>query len=173
MNKNLLALTLFALAGPALADSSLPPHATDYIGFKSNEDIGYGLKALWQLEGRLKVTDQLRLAFGYQVNGNRSEADRPTPSTGLKTREYIFSAAYTIGLFTPKFSYAQGVGVNGDNGWAMALDYALTKRTQASVSYGALKFGNNGGNDPYGEFLGAGSGLHRDSGVGFELRHRF
>lgn len=172
MNKNLLALILFTLSGAALAERGLSPlRGTDYLGFSSNQDLGNGLKAIWQVEGRVQLTEQLRLAFGYQLNGQRGDPDRPSADPGLKTRDYVFSAAYRIGLFTPKFSYAPGIG-DSDNGWAMGLDYALTKRTRASVSYGSLKFGN--GNDAQSEFLGAGSnGARRENGFGIELRHRF
>lgn len=184
MKKNLLALTLFLLATAALADtvfyggkqpdppddtpSARAPRGEDPLGFKSSENAGNGLKAIWQLEGHYRPTDQLRLAFGYQVSTDRSEPGR-TDSTGLKTRDYIFSAAYSIGLFTPKFSYAQG---NEENGlWMMGVDYALSKRTQATLSYGSLQVGT-GANDPSGEFFG-GNGTRRESTLGLQLRHRF
>jgi predicted porin len=184
MKKNLLALTLFFFATSILADTvfydgkvpdpsdgntiARAPRGEDPLGFKSSENAGNGLKAIWQLEGHYQPTDQLRLAFGYQVTTDRSEPGR-SDSTGLKTRDYIFSAAYRIGLFTPKFSYAQGSEENGL--WMMGVDYAFSQRTQATLSYGSLQFGN-GVNDPNGEFFG-GNGARRESTLGLQLRHRF
>lgn len=181
--KRLVLAALIVLPSLAVADTTFPSaesdaaggwHRPSFIGFNSSEDTGNGLKAIWQLESHVHPTENLRLAFGYQVTTDHSDADRSSLVTGLKTREYIFSAAYTVGLFTPKFSYAQGNNENSSGQWVMGLDYALSQRTKATLSYGSLQFGNQRGNDAFGEFLGAGSGgVHRESTLGLELRHRF
>jgi predicted porin len=70
----------------------------------------------------------------------------------LKTRQAAFSIAYTVGPFTPKFSYGKGFNQqkNGvtlaDTGYSqfvIGTSYALSKQTTAEISYGRLTLGKN------------------------------
>lgn len=70
----------------------------------------------------------------------------------LKTRQAALSVAYTIGAFTPKFTYAKGwdqkigdttLSDTGYDQYILGVDYALSKRTTAELAYGHLKFKKN------------------------------
>ncbi|MBV8047391.1 MAG: porin [Paludibacterium sp.] len=76
-----------------------------------------------------------------------------TPAAlNLKTRQAALSAAYSIGAFTPKATYAKGwdqkIGDNtlsdtGYDQYILGVDYNLSKRTTAELAYGHLKFKKN------------------------------
>jgi predicted porin len=60
------------------------------------------------------------------------------------------SVGYTIGAFTPKASYAKGwnekangstVADSGYRQYVFGVDYALSKRTTAGLSYGNAQYG--------------------------------
>ncbi|KZE31512.1 porin [Crenobacter luteus] len=66
-----------------------------------------------------------------------------------KVREAALTATYGVGAFTPKFSYGHGFDskVNGEDlnnsgykQYIVGVDYALSKRTTAGVSYGKLDY---------------------------------
>lgn len=105
---------------------------------------------------------------------------------GFKTKELAFSVGYTIGAFTPKFSYAHGWNVKLDGGarledgngneissgynqYVVGVDYALSKRTIAGLAWGYTKYDEAfGWNDDRTE--------HRDvkqSTIGLSLIHKF
>jgi predicted porin len=81
----------------------------------------------------------------YTVNGTTYN-----PINGkLKARQAAFSVAYTIGAFTPKFSYAKGwnmkqdsttIANSGYSQYVLGVDYALSKRTVAGLSYGRVNY---------------------------------
>lgn len=93
---------------------------------------------------------------GYTANGVASA----TLGTGvynpvaakLKARQAALSVAYTIGAFTPKFTYAKGWNLKADSQtindsgyrqYLVGVDYALSKRTTAGLTYGNLRFDKN------------------------------
>ena len=68
----------------------------------------------------------------------------------LKARQAALSVAYTIGAFTPKATYAKGWDLKANNStiadsgyrqYVFGVDYALSKRTTAGVSYGNVNYG--------------------------------
>ena len=70
----------------------------------------------------------------------------------LKSRQAALSVAYTIGAFTPKFTYAKGwdqkangstLDNTGYDQYILGVDYALSKRTVAEFAYGHLKAKKN------------------------------
>ncbi|RBH43311.1 porin, partial [Pseudomonas sp. MWU13-2860] len=86
----------------------------------------------------------------------------PTPCSydangKVKTREYALTAAYTLGAFTPKFTYAhcdkrEAAGVkiddSGYNQHVLGVDYANSKRNTFGAQYGVfdVKGGVNNAN---------------------------
>ncbi|MFK7088586.1 porin [Chromobacterium violaceum] len=69
-----------------------------------------------------------------------------------KTREYALTAAYTIGAFTPKFTYAHGNNVKQGNytfdnskydQYVLGVDYAVSKRTTFGAQYGQIAVGGS------------------------------
>jgi len=73
-------------------------------------------------------------------------------SAQLKTQQVAVSAAYTIGAITPQISFAKGfnakignssISDSGYKQWVAGVNYALSKRTTAGISYGQLKFDPN------------------------------
>ena len=117
---------------------------------------------------RLEVgynANNLLVAFGYQqqkggldivgstwanqiINGANYPASSVINADGkVKTREYALTAAYTIGAFTPKFTYAHGdkIEVSGVklndsqySQYVLGVDYAISKRTTFGAQYGQL-----------------------------------
>lgn len=124
---------------------------------------------------RLEVgynANNLLVAFGYQqqkggldivgstwanavINGvPSSDLNNVGQNDKYKTREYSLTAAYTLGAFTPKFSYAHGdkvelggkkLGNSGYNQYVLGVDYAISKRTTFGAQFGVLdvKSGDN------------------------------
>jgi len=73
-------------------------------------------------------------------------------SAQLKARQAALSVGYTIGAFTPKFTYAKGwdmkqgdttLNNTGYSQYILGVDYALSKRTTAGVSFGRLSMDKN------------------------------
>ncbi|AXT45588.1 porin [Chromobacterium rhizoryzae] len=115
---------------------------------------------------RLEVgynANNLLVAFGYQQEKGGLDVVKGSTwydlvSKGLdltnvdltkdvKTREYALTAAYTIGAFTPKFTYARGdkveiggakVNDSGYNQYVLGVDYAISKRTTFGAQYGQI-----------------------------------
>ncbi|MGR2679413.1 porin [Chromobacterium haemolyticum] len=117
---------------------------------------------------RLEVgynANNLLVAFGYQqqkggldivgstwanqiINGANYPASSVIDANGkVKTREYALTAAYTIGAFTPKFTYAHGdkIEVSGVklndsqySQYVLGVDYAISKRTTFGAQYGQI-----------------------------------
>ncbi|PTU64153.1 porin [Chromobacterium sp. Panama] len=126
---------------------------------------------------RLEVgynANNLLVAFGYQqekggvdvVGGDwigYVKNALPTVSAAnavtldkVKTREYALTAAYTIGAFTPKFTYAHGDKVEiggsklndtGYNQYVLGVDYAISKRTTFGAQYGQIAVKGEGNKD--------------------------
>lgn len=102
-----------------------------------------------------------------------------TPLAGTKTQELAFSIGYTIGAFTPKFSYAHGWdvkdAVSGDkldntdyNQYVVGVDYALSKRTIAGLAWGYTEYGKAFGANEDGD-----PEKVKQSTIGLSLIHKF
>lgn len=70
-------------------------------------------------------------------------------SKKFETLEYALTASYSLGAFTPKFTYAHGdkakydgnkLGDTNYDQFVVGADYALSKRTVIGAQYGYLKF---------------------------------
>nr|WP_199066076.1 porin [Chromobacterium sp. ASV5] len=68
-----------------------------------------------------------------------------------KSQEYALTAGYTIGAFTPKFTYAHGddYKLNGNSvdgskydQYLIGVDYQMSKRTVLGMQYGEVKAGS-------------------------------
>ncbi|AXT48136.1 MULTISPECIES: porin [Chromobacterium] len=89
-------------------------------------------------------------------------------SKEVKTRELALTLGYTFGSLTPYFSYVKGYDISvggsdvnnsGYDQYVLALDYALSKRTEVYTSYGHVKWkGNN---------------VEKENSFGLGLVHRF
>lgn len=124
---------------------------------------------------RLEVgynANNLLVAFGYQqekggvdvvgsdwisyVKNALPAVNKPVAFDKVKTREYALTAAYTIGAFTPKFTYAHGDKVElggsklndtGYNQYVLGVDYAISKRTTFGAQYGQIAVKGEGNKD--------------------------
>ncbi|WP_199153059.1 porin [Chromobacterium sp. ASV23] len=110
---------------------------------------------------RLEVgynANNLLVAFGYRndrgdssitplsfLQGNNAPA---LDGSKYKSQEYALTAAYTLGAFTPKITYAQAKdydkdGVSMDNTgykqFLVGVDYQMSKRTTFGLQYGEVK----------------------------------
>lgn len=151
---------------------------------------------------RLEVgynANNLFVGLGYQqtrmggspwgtMNGlwENSNGDDLLEGVGFKTQEIAFSVGYTIGAFTPKFTYAHGWDVkldggakpfrdiNGDeldsgyNQYIVGVDYALSKRTIAGLAYGYTEFEEGWGIDNNGN-----AAKVKQQTIGLSLIHKF
>lgn len=101
----------------------------------------------------------------------------------LKAKQAALSVAYTFGAFTPKFTYAKGwnlkqdgetIANSGYRQYILGVDYALSKRTTAGLSYGNLRFdqGTSVANSLNGTTDGSGSAVTLKS-VALTLAHSF
>ncbi|TDR80149.1 porin [Paludibacterium purpuratum] len=91
------------------------------------------------------------MANDASTDGTKASYNGLNPVAGkLKARQAALSVAYTIGAFTPKATYAKGWNLKQDGNtidnsgytqYIVGVDYALSKRTTAGVSYGRINFG--------------------------------
>ncbi|OHX12847.1 porin [Chromobacterium sphagni] len=117
----------------------------------------------------------------YNINAlvaNLSGLNAQNPGAGsltsgslylTRTREIALTGGYTFGAFTPYLSYAKGYNANvsgfgdlsntGYDQWVVALDYALSKRTDIYTSYGQVNW----------KFQGS----QNESSFGLGMVHRF
>jgi predicted porin len=110
------------------------------------------------------IANNLHVVLGYQAARGYNWDDRAyfNESTGfatgtaddLKTRELALTVGYSFGAFTPKLSLAHGwnkkdntgtISDSGYNQYILGVDYALSKRTKATLAHGHLNFGDNAG----------------------------
>ncbi|OHX11352.1 porin [Chromobacterium sphagni] len=134
--------------------------------------------------------NNLLLAFGYRNDRGdvtvtplsflQSKVNTPATLDGskYKSQEYALTAAYTLGAFTPKVTYAQAKdydkdGVRQDNTgykqFLVGVDYQMSKRTVVGLQYGEVKadqaiFNNSGDTSISGNKL---------RGVGLNMVHSF
>ncbi|MDN0081505.1 porin [Crenobacter sp. SG2305] len=94
----------------------------------------------------------------YYYNETTGAADSastfPFQPNSLKTQEAAITVAYSFGPLIPRVTYSKGWNVkDGNNGdtsignsgywqYILGLDYALSKRTTASLEFGSLNIGN-------------------------------
>ncbi|MBX9348923.1 porin [Chromobacterium vaccinii] len=102
--------------------------------------------------------NNLLLAFGYRNDRGDSSVtplsyflgDNAPALDGskYKSQEYALTAAYTLGAFTPKLTYAQGTNVKVDGNsepnsgykqFLVGVDYQMSKRTTVGLQYGEVK----------------------------------
>lgn len=115
-------------------------------------------------DGDFKNSYQHRISGGYNANNllvvlayqqlKGLGADYTENFGNLKSKEAALTAAYSFGAITPKFTYAKGWDLKGANSgnsklentgydqFIVGVDYALSKRTVAGISYGYQKFDN-------------------------------
>ncbi|MBX9297393.1 porin [Chromobacterium vaccinii] len=132
--------------------------------------------------------NNLLLAFGYRNDRGDSSItplnflqNNTVPAgdgSKYKSQEYALTAAYTLGAFTPKVTYAQAKdydkdGVSVDNTgykqFLVGVDYQMSKRTTVGLQYGEVKADKaifNNGSDA----SSTGSKLR---GVGLNMVHSF
>jgi len=101
----------------------------------------------------LFLSGAYQVATGYTwTDGLASSDTSGAVAAQLKTRQAALSVGYTIGAFTPKATYAKGwnqtsygstVADSGYRQYVFGVDYALSKRTTAGLSYGNLQYGAN------------------------------
>ncbi|MGC0152158.1 porin [Chromobacterium vaccinii] len=120
------------------------------VGYNANNlFVGLGYK---QSKGDVSSTYLSALATKQQVAAIQQVVDVAAPLVGinssLKSTEFALTTAYTLGAFTPKFTYAQGqdikIGGNkldntGYKQFVLGVDYALSKRTTVGAQYGQIK----------------------------------
>ncbi|OHX20997.1 porin [Chromobacterium sphagni] len=117
------------------------------VGYNANNlFVGLGYK---QSKGDASVTDLSALATSQQTAAVQALVGN---GVSFKSTEFALTTAYTLGAFTPKFTYAQGQnlkanGVKLDNTdykqYVLGVDYALSKRTTVGAQYGEIKLGDN------------------------------
>lgn len=159
-------------------------------GYVHRVELGYNANNLFLGLGY----QQTKLGGGWALEDSQNNKilEYVGDYQGVKTQEIAFSAAYTIGQFTPKFSYAHGWDMkSADNGngklkntkydqFVVGVDYALSKRTIAGLAWGQLKMGRGGqyeydytdiwGND-HDSFSSNGKATQRT--IGLSLLHKF
>ncbi|MCG8991000.1 porin [Laribacter hongkongensis] len=126
----------------------------------------------WRLEGGYAANNLLvALAYGQaktydgsqlSTSFNEQVVGFPTGATNAayKSKEAALTVAYTMGNFTPRFSYARIFDITVDgvdfadkniDQFVIGVDYAMSKRTMAYASYGYVNHDatiyNAAGND--------------------------
>lgn len=129
------------IANVTVKDSANDKHRLE-VGYNANNLlVAFGYQ---QAKGGVDVVGADWI--GYVSKGLPAVAT-PISVEKVKTREYALTAAYTIGAFTPKFTYARGdkVEVGGEklndsgyNQFILGVDYAISKRTTFGAQYGQI-----------------------------------
>lgn len=137
-------------------NASSGPLAGLFVGLAYQQAVGYdwfdGLSGSSASVSNLAYKTEIAKS-GMSKADATSTANAVSPAAlQLKTKQAALSVAYTMGAFTPKFSYAKGwnQSANDDSGsransgysqYVLGVDYALSKRTSAELAYGSAKFG--------------------------------
>ncbi|MFB9157859.1 porin [Chromobacterium violaceum] len=116
--------------------------------------VGVGSFTADNNKHRLEVgynANNLLVAFGYnQIDAKVANA---AGSEKTKSKDYALTAAYTLGAFTPKFTYGQGetkglgVTVGKYDQYILGVDYAVSKRTTFGAQYGYINLKDEGTKD--------------------------
>lgn len=123
-----------------------------YVGVQDANAAGDKSANYWRIEGGYNANNLLvALAYGQAklypgvVAVNSSLESFAGGADEYKTKEGALTVGYTIGAFTPKFTYARvwdikenGVKIDDSslNQYVVGVDYALSKRTTTYASYG-------------------------------------
>ena len=187
MNKKLIALALAALPVAAMADvtlygtlnvglqaSSITNAAgnsgvhdyTSLLGFKGNEDLGNGLKAIWQIEtgfnaGNATNTSTSGVLASRQTfvgldGGELGKIRMGTLNSALKDQfkvdQWQYDNSQMGNTVATAFTNTSGGAINGLNGSVngLALMTAAAKRLKNAVRYDTANFGGFTGNIEYG-----------------------
>jgi predicted porin len=163
------------------------------LGYYGQLDQGNGsdhTAYYWRAEGGYNANNLL-VALAYQETkaylGSSVQVAGLNPSNfisevpagvgtagGVKQNEFAITVGYTIGAFTPMASYSKGYDVKVDNykvndsgydQWVIGSNYALSKRTNAYLSYGQKKWDSNIAN-----VLGGGD---KENTLAIGLQHKF
>ena len=112
----------------------------------ANADGNLQSSNYWRLEGGYNANNLLAVAYYGQQKAELAVGGVNAP---VKSKEAGFTVGYSLGAFTPKFSYGRVWGVKtveGDtdinghlNQYVVGVDYALSKRTTAYASYGYVQ----------------------------------
>jgi predicted porin len=87
--------------------------------------------------------------YTYAVGGHAAASP---VALQLKAKQAALSAAYSFGAIKPKITYAKGWDLNSTYGsinnsgytqYIVGVDYALSKRTTAGISYGRVNLEKN------------------------------
>jgi predicted porin len=115
------------------------------------------IAAAWQISTGYDWVDDFSgdggsvLTAGGMLSPNSAPGLTPAAAQ-LKARQAALSLAYTLGALTPKISYAKGwnqeamgqtLADTGYRQYIVGVDYVLSRRTTAGLSYGNLKFDMN------------------------------
>ncbi|WP_053074442.1 MULTISPECIES: porin [unclassified Chromobacterium] len=112
------------------------------VGYNANNLlVAFGYQ---QQKGGLDI---LGTTWANQIINGASYSGAIDVNGKVKTREYALTAAYTIGAFTPKFTYARGdkveissVKLNDSqySQYVLGVDYAISKRTTFGAQFGQI-----------------------------------
>lgn len=125
-----------------------------YVGYQDNNGAGDKNGNYWRIEGGYNANNLLAvLSYGQSklYGANSPYAALQAPGTVIngddeyKTKEAALTVGYTIGAFTPKFTYNRVWDIKANdnkiddsslNQYVVGVDYALSKRTTTYASYG-------------------------------------
>ena len=123
-----------------------------YVGFQDNNAAGDKNANYWRVEGGYNANNLLAVvSYGQSkmYGDNSPYAQLANLAVGgndeFKTKEAALTVGYTIGAFTPKFTYNRVWDIKQNdnkiadsslNQYVVGVDYALSKRTTTYASYG-------------------------------------
>ncbi|MCP9759762.1 porin [Aquitalea sp. S1-19] len=111
-------------------------------------EVGYEANNLFLAAGYRHNKGAMDQTFADILEFNKATTTALGDASSFKSQEFALTAAYSIGNFTPKFTYAQGLDIKADgkklsnSGYeqiVVGTDYALSKRTVVSGQYGQIK----------------------------------
>lgn len=116
-----------------------------YVGVQDANASGDKNGNYWRIEGGYNANNLLVAAAYGQSKLFAVPGEIPVSDTEVKAKEAALTLGYTIGAFTPKFTYARVWDIKADsvkvadssqNQYVVGVDYALSKRTTTYASYG-------------------------------------
>lgn len=140
-----------------------------YVALGYQQIQGYGFGSFYNGKVGTAVSDLVAANLVANNPGlTLAQANAAINSLKLKTKEAALTLGYTFGAFTPYFSYVKGydaslngntIDKSGYDQFVLALDYALSKRTEVYTSYGHVKWKDGT--------------LDKENSFGLGLVHRF
>ena len=120
-----------------------------YVGFQDNNAAGDKNANYWRVEGGYNANNLLAVVSYGQSKMYGDNSPYAQLAIGgndeFKTKEAALTVGYTIGAFTPKFTYNRVWDIKQNdnkiadralNQYVVGVDYALSKRTTTYASYG-------------------------------------